>query len=191
MDGLPRTTGAPFTRIAPFDNGSNPSMARISVVLPAPFGPSTPINSPAATLKLASLRIDRPPSSSATCSTSSAPALPRLGAVSDPMSGTVIATRPKARTSLCHIPSLYLSLQRNRQRVELRRHPCLEGLAGGQRLGDADARHVGIVGHFQHALRECFRRLAVIDQHVHATLAQILFERGNICRARLDRKSVV
>src|SRR5471032_156299 len=138
MDGLPRTTGAPFTRIAPFDNGSNPSIARISVVLPAPFGPSTPINSPAATLKLASLRIDRPPSSSATCSTSSAPALPRV----EPASGTVIATRLKARTSLCHIPSLCLSLQRNRQRVELRRHPCLEGLAGGQRLGDADARHV-------------------------------------------------
>ncbi len=66
-----------FTRIAPLANGTSPSTARISVVLPAPFGPSTPINSPGSTLKLVSRKIVRPPSSSVTCSSSSAGAMAR------------------------------------------------------------------------------------------------------------------
>jgi len=36
-------------------------MARISVVLPAPLGPSTPMNSPALIEKLASASTVRPP----------------------------------------------------------------------------------------------------------------------------------
>jgi hypothetical protein len=63
---LPRATGSPSTRIAPREAGTRPRIARISVVLPAPFGPSTPMNSPWFTAKLASRRIVRSPSVSVT-----------------------------------------------------------------------------------------------------------------------------
>jgi hypothetical protein len=53
-------------------SGTRPSTARISVVLPAPFGPSTPTNSPGSIEKLTSRRIVRPPSSSVTPSSASA-----------------------------------------------------------------------------------------------------------------------
>ena len=41
--------------------GSSPRMARINVVLPEPFGPSTPMNSPGLIVKLASAKTMRPP----------------------------------------------------------------------------------------------------------------------------------
>ncbi len=42
---LPRRAGRPSTSMRPAAGGSRPRIARISVVLPAPFGPSTPMNS--------------------------------------------------------------------------------------------------------------------------------------------------
>ena len=71
-----------------------------------------------------------------------------------------------------------------RQRIELRNHPLLEGLAGGQRLGDAHTRHARILRQLQHALRQRFRGLAVVDQYVHAPLAQVVLEGGDIGGAR-------
>ena len=45
--------------------GTSPRTARISVVLPAPFGPSTPTNSPPAMSRLTPARMARPPSARA------------------------------------------------------------------------------------------------------------------------------
>ena len=48
--------------------GTRPRIARISVVLPEPFGPSTPTNSPSPTSKPTSARIGTPPSDRVTWS---------------------------------------------------------------------------------------------------------------------------
>ena len=52
----------PKTFIRPALGASWPRIARISVVLPAPFGPSTPMNSPGSMSKLTSDSTARPPS---------------------------------------------------------------------------------------------------------------------------------
>src|SRR5579875_353041 len=61
MAGLPRRGARPKTRIWPSAGCNRPSTARMRVVLPAPFGPSTPMNSPARTARLTSARIVRSP----------------------------------------------------------------------------------------------------------------------------------
>src|SRR5262245_16822638 len=54
MLGLPRVAGLPRTAMRPLTGPTRPRMARIRVVLPAPFGPSTPMNSPSAIARLIS-----------------------------------------------------------------------------------------------------------------------------------------
>ncbi len=51
-NGASRVTSAPFTATDPARSGSNPSMARISVVLPMPLRPISPTASPGRTAKL-------------------------------------------------------------------------------------------------------------------------------------------
>ena len=60
--GIAARRRRPSTRMVPRLGGTRPRMARISVVLPAPFGPSTPTNSHAAISRLTPSRMARPPS---------------------------------------------------------------------------------------------------------------------------------
>ncbi|CAM2152069.1 hypothetical protein PT2222_270105 [Paraburkholderia tropica] len=91
---------------------------------------------------------------------------------------------------LCHCfcslsTSCLVLRERLAERVELRQHPLLEIHARGLRLGHAHRRHLRLLREAEHAPRERLGRLAVVDQHVHAALAQIALEGGDVRRARL------
>src|SRR2546426_3771556 len=159
-------------------------MAWSSVVLPAPLGPKTPMNSPGRIAALTSESTTRPARASVARSSS--------------MAFTLMDGPPRLWLSPLRCPQkrgrnsrLGAALRRSSaskravERVELRGHPFLVALPLGFGFRNRDDGHTSTIRERAHAFGQRLSGLHVVEKDLDRARPQVLFEGCNRRRARL------
>src|SRR5579875_2564389 len=142
---------------------TSPRMARMSVVLPAPFAPSTPTSSPSSTARSTRSSTRRPPIARSTPWNSMA-----LKAE--------ILLRPGIGGCLA---------QGAADGLDLRQYPLLIVHAGRLGLGHSHDRNVGPPRDSEQPFDRAARHLAVVEKDVHTMILERALEVGGVAGARL------
>src|SRR3984885_7834990 len=174
-------TGSPSVRTSPPGRSSRPRMTRSRVVLPAPFGPMIPVNSPLRSENVTAVSAWRPPRRTPMSSSVS-----RSGCVACAAATRCAVSFVKADLTGTHSSQMLgrdLVRDRLAQVLHLGPHPSLVVVPGRRhRLVDADHRDAVLVGQRNQRLGERIGDLLVVKKHLHLMVGEQRLLRGDVLR---------